>query len=34
MFIPSYDDAEPESKTERKVEEVRKRFSRDKEDVF
>ena len=32
-FVPSYDDAEPQEKTERKVREVRKQF-RDKEDVF
>jgi len=34
VFIPSYDDAESEEKTEKKVREVRKRFSNDKEDVF
>lgn len=34
MFIPSYDDAEPTERTERKVREVQKRFSQDKEDVF
>ena len=34
VFIPSYDDAESEEKTEKKVREVRKRFSNDKSDVF
>lgn len=34
VFIPSYDDAEPAQKTERKVREVKKKFSGDKEDVF
>jgi len=34
IFIPSYDDAEPRERTERKVREVRKQFSGDKEDVF
>ena len=33
-FIPSYDDAEPAERTKRKVNEVRKKFSGDKEDVF
>lgn len=33
VFIPSYDDAEPQAKTERKVREVKKKF-KDKEDVF
>lgn len=33
-FIPSYDDAEPAEQTERKVREVKKKFSQDKEDVF
>ena len=33
-FIPSYDDAEPHERTERKVREVRKKFSGDKEDMF
>ena len=32
-FIPSYDDAEPVQKTERKVREVKKQY-KDKEDVF
>ena len=32
-FIPSYDDAEPQQKTERKVREVKKQYN-DKEDVF
>lgn len=32
-FVPSYDDAEPQQKTERKVREVKKQY-RDKEDVF
>ncbi len=32
-FVPSYDDAEPTEKTERKVREVKKKF-KDKEDVF
>ena len=32
-FVPSYDDAEPRQKTERKVREVKKQY-RDKEDVF
>ena len=32
-FIPSYDDAEPKERTERKVREVKKQY-RDKEDVF
>ena len=34
MFTPSYDDAEPQQKTERKVREVNKKFTKDKEDVF
>ena len=34
VFVPSFDDAEPEQKTERKVREVKKKFSHDKEDVF
>lgn len=34
VFIPSYDDAEPAQKTERKVREVKKQFSGDKSDVF
>lgn len=34
VFVPSYDDAEPQEKTERKTREVKKRFSGDKEDVF
>lgn len=34
VFIPSYDDAEPREKTEKKVREVRKKFSNDKSDVF
>lgn len=34
VFIPSYDDAESDESTEKKVREVRKRFSNDKEDVF
>lgn len=33
VFVPSYDDAEPTEKTERKVREVRRQF-KDKEDVF
>lgn len=33
VFIPSYDDAEPAQKTERKVREVKKQY-KDKEDVF
>lgn len=33
VFIPSYDDAEPRQKTERKVREVKKQY-KDKEDVF
>lgn len=33
-FIPSYDDVEPAERTERKVREVKRNFSRDKEDVF
>ena len=33
VFIPSYDDAEPTEKTERKVRTVKKQY-RDKEDVF
>lgn len=33
VFIPSYDDAQPREKTERKVREVKKQFN-DKEDVF
>lgn len=33
-FIPSYDDAEPQERTEKKVREVKKKFSGDKEDVF
>lgn len=33
-FIPSYDDAEPQEKTERKVTEIRKKFSKDKTNVF
>ena len=32
--VPSMDDAEPRQKTERKVREVKKKFSGDKEDVF
>ena len=32
-FVPSYDDAEPQQKTERKVREVKRQF-KDKEDVF
>lgn len=34
MFTPSYDDAEPQQKTERKVREVNKKYTADKEDVF
>ena len=34
VFIPSYDDAESDESTEKKVREVRKRFSNDKSDVF
>ena len=33
-FVPSFDDAEPSQKTERKVREVKKTMKRDKEDVF
>lgn len=33
MFVPSYDDAQPREKTERKMREVRKQIA-DKEDVF
>lgn len=33
-FVPSYDDAEPREKTERKVRDVKKKFKFDKEDVF
>lgn len=33
-FVPAEDDAEPQERTERKVREVKKRFSQDKEDVF
>lgn len=33
LFVPSYDDAESEQKTERKVKEVKRQF-KDKEDVF
>ena len=33
-FVPSEDDAEPRQRTERKVREVKKQFSGDKEDVF
>ena len=32
-FMPAYDDAEPEEKTERKVKEIKKQY-KDKEDVF
>ena len=32
-FIPSYDDAEPIEKTEKKVREVKKQY-KDKKDVF
>lgn len=32
--IPSYDDAEPKERTERKVREVKKQYKGDKEDVF
>lgn len=34
QFIPSYDDAEPQQRTEQKVEDIRKQFKSDKEDVF
>lgn len=34
VFVPSYDDAEPVEKTERKTREVKKKFSGDKGDVF
>ena len=34
LFVPSEDDAEPKPRTERKVREVKKQFSGDKEDVF
>ena len=33
QFIPSYDDAQPQEKTEKKVKEVKKKY-KDKEDVF
>lgn len=33
QFIPSYDDAEPQSKTEKKTREIKKQY-KDKEDVF
>ena len=33
-FVPAEDDAEPRQRTERKVREVKKQFSGDKEDVF
>ena len=33
MFVPSYDDAQPREKTERKTREVRRQIT-DKEDVF
>lgn len=33
VFIPSYDDAEPEEKTEKKVKKMKKQYN-DKEDVF
>ena len=33
-FVPAMDDAEPRHRTERKVREVKKQFSGDKEDVF
>ena len=33
IFIPSYDDAEPQEKTERKVRKVKEQY-KDKEDVF
>ena len=33
-FVPAEDDAEPRQRTERKVREVKKKFSGDKEDVF
>ena len=33
-FIPSYDDAEPIEKTEKKVQEIRKKYDKDKADVF
>lgn len=33
-FVPSYDDAEPQQKTERKVVQVKRQFSGDKSDVF
>jgi replicative DNA helicase len=34
IFVPSYDDAEPQEKTERKVRDVKRQFKGDKEDVF
>lgn len=34
LFIPAEDDAEPRQRTERKVREVKRQFSGDKEDVF
>lgn len=34
VFVPSYDDAEPKERTERKVREVKKQYKGDKEDVF
>lgn len=34
VFVPAEDDAEPSERTEKKVREVKKKFSKDKEDVF
>lgn len=34
LFVPSYDDAEPEEKTEKKTRDVKRQFKGDKEDVF
>ncbi len=34
VYIPSYDDAEPKDRTEKRIREVKRNFSRDKEDVF
>lgn len=33
-FIPSYDDAEPQQKTEKKIREVKQQYRNDKSDVF
>ena len=34
VFVPSYDDAEPKEKTEKKTRDVKRQFKGDKEDVF